>query len=450
MAGGLGVLGRRLVLAFTVVAATAITLVTVAALVGTDRGLSSQLAEQRRALATNLAASAAQAYDQAGGWADADLDEVRAVVAGTGTQVVVRDVAGAQITVHGMGRRGAGRGVEGAVDSAATLSVPVVSAGSTVGTLSMTFPAETVVAGRPVAWSWVLGAAAAALAMAVAAGVLAARELTRPVLALTAATRTFATGDRAARPSSRGVGELGELADAFDEAASAVQAAEAARRQMAADVAHELRTPLAALQAGLEEVRDGLSPADTPTLTRLHDQALRLGRVVGDLADLSAAEAVGPGLHLERLDLAALAGAECTAREPQIRAADLALTLRASAPAWVRADPHRMHQVVGNLLENCIRHCRPGDRVSVAVTTSDGVVQLEVADTGPGIDAADLPAVLTRFWRSAEARNRSVGSGLGLAIVAELVRAHQGEVTVTSPDHDGTVVRIQIPEALGM
>jgi len=344
-----------------------------------------------------------------------------------------------------MGRRGAGRGAEGAVEAGETVAAPVIVQGRTVGTVSLTYPHEAVVAGRPVAWSWVLGAAVLALAAALAAGVIAARQLTRPVLALTAATRTFAAGDRDARPTSRGVGELGELADAFDEAALAVQVAESDRRQMAADVAHELRTPLAALQAGLEEERDGLTPADGPTLTRLHDQALRLGRVVGDLADLSAAEAAGPGLHLEPVDLAALVSAECAAREPQLRAAELALTVGTSGSAWVQADPHRMHQVVGNLLENCIRHCRPGDAVTVGVRTGADSVLVEIRDTGPGIAAADLPQVLTRFWRSAEARYRSVGSGLGLAIVAELVRAHHGEVAVTSPSRQGTTVRITIP-----
>jgi len=139
----------------------------------------------------------------------------------------------------------------------------------------------------------VLWAAAAALGLALASGVAAARALTRPVLALTAATRSFARGDRSARPAVRGPGELGELADAFDEAATATAAAETARRQLAADVAHELRTPLAALIAGLEELRDGLAPAEPEALARLHDQSLRLGRVVGDLAELSSARLHG-------------------------------------------------------------------------------------------------------------------------------------------------------------
>ncbi len=463
----LGALGRRLVMAFTAVAAVAIALVTAAALIGTDRGLASQLADQQQVVATNLAEAAATAYTQAGGWAGADLSAVRAVVSGTGTRAMVLDASGAVVSENGMGRR-AGRGVQdmgpGMPDlfgDAASVTARIRVDGLDIGTVILSYPLQVTNAGRPVAWSWVLLAAAAALALALIAGVLAARQLTRPLLALTKATRAFAAGDRTARPAERGAGELGELAVAFDEAATAVQTAESARRQMAADVAHELRTPLAAVQAGLEELRDGLAPADSAALARLHDQALRLGRVVGDLAELSAAEAAGQGMaltNLERLDLAELAQSECTARAPQLRAAGLELRTELAGPTWVRADPHRLHQVVGNLLENCARHCESGDTVVVSVqpgrATPDGATPgpgvLRVADTGPGIAADDLPHVLTRFWRSPTARNRSTGSGLGLAIVAELVRAHGGGVDVaspTTPDGRGTTVSVTLPSA---
>ncbi len=457
----LGVVGRRLVAAFTIVAATAIALITVAALVGTDRGLSRQLSTDRQQLTENLAAVAARAYSEAGSWQAADLSELWAAVAGTGTGAVLQDADGALIVQHGMGRHGNGAANGMNDDAGATGSLdhnaPVTVADRQVGLLTLTFAPESVTTGRPVAWSWVLAAAAGALALALASGVVAARELTRPVLALTAATRAFAAGDREARPDVRGPGELDELATAFDEAATAIQAAETARRQLAADVAHELRTPLAALQAGLEELRDGLAPADPPALARLHDQSLRLGRIIGDLAELSSAEAAGRTLVLEAvedLDLADLVRAECAAREPQLRAAGLDLHRELDDGATVRADPHRMHQVVGNLLENCIRHCGSGDRVEIRVETgrprpgSPGTVTLTVADDGPGISAADLPHVTERFWRSAQARNRSVGSGLGLAIVAELVRAHHGTIDVSSPGRRGTTVRIALPAVL--
>ncbi len=449
----LGLLGRRLVLAFTLVAAVAVALVTLAALVGTDRGLASQQADQRRATASGLADHAAQAYVAAAGWEGADLSAVRAAVAGTGTRATLLDAGGAVIAQNGMGRRAQMSDPVAPGARTDSVSAPVTVDGEQVGTVVLTYPAEQILSGRPVAWSWVLGAAALAMALAWAAARVASRELTRPVLALTAATKAFAAGDRTARPAERGPGELGELADAFGEAARAVEAAETNRRQMAADVAHELRTPLAALQAGLEELRDGLVPADGATLTRLHDQALRLGRVVGDLAELSAAEAARGGLPLTDLtvlDLSEVAATECAALAGRLRAAGLELRTDLGSPVAVRADRQRMHQVVGNLLENCLRYCDAGDVVTVSTARSDdgSLAWLAVADTGPGIAPADLPHVLTRFWRSRVARNRSAGSGLGLAIVAELVRAHRGDVEVESPttaDGRGTTIRVVLP-----
>lgn len=450
----LGHLGRRLVAAFTAVATLAIALVTIAALIGTDRGLASQVSQQRQDFAETLATTAAAAYSRSGAWDSADLGELRAAVLGTGTQLALAATDGTPIAEFGSGRRGMGAAMhQGTGDErAAVVTSAVVVNGTQVAALSVFYPATTVVAGRPVAWSWVLIAALIALSLAVASGLAAARALSRPVHALIAASRSYAAGDLSARVSLRGSGELGVLADAFDEAASAVQDAETHRRRMAADVAHELRTPLAALQAGLEELRDGLVPADLDTLTRLHDQSLRLARVVADLADLSSAQASGHSLRWESIDLAALVRQECDERAALVRAAELDLHLDAATPARVRGDRMRLHQVVGNLMENCVRHCRPGDSVTVRVESpaepdarGSGIVRLTVRDSGPGIDEADLPHVTTRFWRSSRARDSSVGSGLGLAIVAELVRAHQGRIEVTSPSHQGTVVTVELP-----
>jgi two-component system sensor histidine kinase BaeS len=269
---------------------------------------------------------------------------------------------------------------------------------------------------------------------------------------LTAATRAFAAGDTQARPAVRGIGELGELADAFDEAATAVQRSDQSRRQMAADVAHELRTPLAALQAGLEELRDGLAPADPTTLARLHDQTLRLGRTVAELADLSAADAAAQDLTWEQVDLSELVESSLQARAPQLRAAGLDVTPHVSRGVSVDGDPDRLHQIVGNLLDNCARHCRPGDHVTVTLAgpgAPDGAAvartcRLTVQDTGPGIPPEDLPHVLTRFWRGRD-RHTVAGSGVGLAVVARLVHAHHGQVYVASDGASGTTVTVDLP-----
>ena len=327
------------------------------------------------------------------------------------------------------------------------LGAPVTVDGARVGTVLLGFPAAGT-SGRAVAWSWILVAAVAAVAVAVAAGWWVVRQLTRPLVALTRATTAFGAGDLTARPQERGVGELGALADAFDRAADEVAEQQRLRRQQTADVAHELRTPLSALQAGLEELRDGLVEPDPPTLSRLHDQALRVSRTVAELSALSAADAAATSLHRAPADLGTVTREVVDARLPQLRTAGLEVSADLAAGVTVALDADRWHQVVGNLLDNCARHCRPGDRVSVAVSRDGATARLVVADTGPGIGAEDLPHVLERFHRGRD-RHAVAGSGVGLAVVARLVEAHGGTVDVASDGATGTTVTVALPVAAG-
>jgi two-component system sensor histidine kinase BaeS len=322
---------------------------------------------------------------------------------------------------------------------------PVVVAGQTVGSVRLTFP-TTASGGRAVAWSWVLSAAAVALAAALLISGYVARRLTRPLLALTGAARRFAAGDRAARTGTGGPGELGELARAFDTMAGEVARAEQVRRRLAADVAHELRTPLAALQAGLEELRDGLRAPDAERLAAMHDQTLRLGRLVQDLADLSAAESAALSLHLTDTDLTTIARAALAAYRPRLDAAGLHVDADLAIPLPVHADPDRLHQAVTNLLANAARYCRPGDHATIRAHADAGLAILDVADTGPGIPADELPHIFQRLWRGQHTR-AVTGSGIGLAVVRELIAAHAGTVTANSPAGAGTTITIRLPLA---
>jgi two-component system sensor histidine kinase BaeS len=316
-----------------------------------------------------------------------------------------------------------------------------------VGSVRLSF-ATTATGGRAVAWSWVVGAAMVALAAALLVSGYVARRLTRPLLALTGAARRFAAGERGARAGTGGPGELGELAAAFDSMADEVVHSEQVRRSLAADVAHELRTPLAALQAGLEELRDGLRTPDPERLAALHDQALRLGRTVADLAELSAAESAALCLHPRDTDLIAVARTALAAYRPRLDAAGLHVDAELVDPMPVRADPDRLHQCLTNLLANAARYCRPGDRVTVRAYPSGGYAVLEVADTGPGIPADELPHVFDRLWRGRRA-GTVAGSGIGLAVVRELVAAHGGTVAAASPAGSGTTITIRFPALAG-
>jgi two-component system sensor histidine kinase BaeS len=230
--------------------------------------------------------------------------------------------------------------------------------------------------------------------------------------------------------------------------ADEVVRSERVRRSLTADVAHELRTPLAALQAGLEEVRDGLRPADPERLAALHDQTLRLGRVVQDLADLSAAESAVLSLHPADTDLAEIAREALAAQKPLLASVGLHVESDLDSVVPVYADPDRLHQAVSNLLGNAARYCRPRDRVTVCASQHDGRAVLTVADTGPGISASELPHIFDRLWRGRQAR-AVAGSGIGLAVVRELITAHGGTVTADSHPGAGTTITIGLPAAPG-
>ncbi|MGQ4383521.1 sensor histidine kinase [Streptomyces sp. SAS_270] len=453
--GGLGPLGRRLFAAFAVVALASVALLTAAALIGTDRGLSSAHHADRRRTASQVAAAAADAYRTAGGWTSADLSAARSLASGAGAVLTVRDADGEVVSgnsgsgaedEHGMSGWGRGHREQG-MGSGPGASAAVVVDGHTVGTVHLVFSAGSGSAGLSVAWGWVAAAAAGALAMALAVSSFVTRRMTAPVVRVAGGARALAAGDRGARARIDAPGELGDLARAFDAMADDVGHAEQARHRLAADVAHELRTPLASLRAGLEELHDGYADPSAGRLASLHDQALRLGRIVDDLGELAEAESARLSLHLAEVDLTALADAAVAEREAELRSAGL--TVRAvpgPAPLPVRADADRLHQALGNLLSNTARHCRPGDTVTVTTSATPTEALVEVADTGPGIPADELPHVFDRLWRGDRARAGG-GSGIGLAVVKELVTAHGGTVTAACGPGGGTRMTLRLPRA---
>lgn len=450
--GGLGPLGRRLFAAFAVVALASVALLTAAALIGTDRGLSSAHQADRQRTATRVAAAAADAYRAAGIWTSADLSTARSLASGADAVLTVRDAEDETVSdssgsgsedEHGMS---GGRGHHGqGTGSGPSASAPVVVGGRTVGSVSLVFSAESGSAGLSVAWGWVVMAAVGALALALGVSWFVTRRLTAPVVRIAATARALAAGERTARARIDAPGELGDLARAFDAMADDVSHTEQARHRLAADVAHELRTPLASLRAGLEELRDGYTEPTPDRLASLHDQALRLGRIVDDLGELAEAESARVSLHLAEVDLTALAEAATAEREPELRTAGLTVrTAPGPVALLVRADADRLHQALGNLLSNTARHCRPGDTVTVTTSATPSEALVEVADTGPGIPADELPHVFDRLWRGARARATD-GSGIGLAVVKELVTAHGGTVTAASGPDGGTRLTLRLP-----
>ncbi|NBM19034.1 HAMP domain-containing protein [Streptomyces sp. GC420] len=480
----MGPLGRRLFAAFALVALASVALLAAAALVGTDRGISAARQADRQRAADRAAAAAAAAYRQADGWQGADLGPAVEAAAGAGALLTVRDADGRVVLMtRGNDRnggsatpgRGPGTGAATAAPGRIATAAPatpasastrdatapdvtasdagsaraeradVVVDGATVGSVQLRFPAESASAGRDIAWGWVAAAALAALALALAVSWWVTRRLTGPLRRVAHTARALAAGDRTARSRAEAPGELGELSRAFDAMADDVTRAEEARRRLAADVAHELRTPLAALQAGLEELRDGYADPGPERLAVLHDQTLRLGRTVGDLAELAEAESVRLSLRRTDADLTEIVRGALAEREPELRAAGLTVGDAVGGdPLHVYVDADRLHQALGNLLSNAARYCRPGDTVTVTTRAEDGAAVVEVADTGPGIPAEELPRVFERLWRGSGAR-RTAGSGIGLAVVRELVAAHGGTVTAHSGPEGGARFVVRLP-----
>jgi two-component system sensor histidine kinase BaeS len=440
----LGPLGRRLLLAFVLVAVFSVSILTGAALIGVDRGVQVVQQADRQQVATTAATAAADAYLSSGGWPQADLGRSIAIADAASARLFLFDGDGAALhTPSGsaiVGDSPHGQ-MKGGPSGSGAVSAPVTVDGVTVGTVRLNFGATAGSQAVSIAWTWIAVAAATALLVAVLASWLVTRRLVRPLHALTDAARAFAAGDRQSRVAVGAPGELGTLAVAFNGMAAAVVASERDRRNLTADVAHELRTPLAALQAGLEELRDGLADPTPEGLAGLHDQSLRLGRVVSDLAELSAAESVLT-LRLAEVDLGEVARDELALRDPQLRTAEL--TVRAElGRVVVRADADRLHQLIGNLLANTVRYCRPGDSVTVSVTAENGQAVLVVSDTGPGIPADELPRVFDRLWRGRGA-SRVAGSGIGLAVVREIVTAHGGTIRADSAGR-GTTITVRLP-----
>lgn len=293
-----------------------------------------------------------------------------------------------------------------------------------------------------------------ALVAAVAAALVVSwyfsRRIQRSIGHVAEASSQIAAGRYDTHVNDPGLGaEFATLAGTYNTLADRLEATEATRRQMLADLAHEMRTPLATIDAHLEALEDGVRRLDSDTVTVLRSSTHRLRRLAEDIGAVSHAEEGNLALDPRPLDAATVAATVADAARDRYQSKGVRLDADLQPAGRVDVDPDRIGQALGNLVDNALRHTPSGGIVTVSCRRVDRWVQYAVADTGEGIAAEHLPQVFDRFYRVDTARDRHHGgSGIGLAIAKALVEAHGGGISVTSagPGH-GSTFTVRLPSA---
>ena len=288
-----------------------------------------------------------------------------------------------------------------------------------------------------------LAAGAAAIFAALLVAAVLAEMLSRPLRRIRTTAERVGRGELTARVELGGDPEVRSVARALNRLAETLEHEEEIRKASVADLAHELRTPVNGLLTRIEAAQDGVL-SGPENLEAMHGEALRLTRLLDDLALLADAERPGLLLDKQQLDLAEVAHRAAESFGPGFAQHNIELETELESVV-VLGDDARLGQIAANLLSNALRYTEPGGRVRLSVWQQAGEAVIEVADTGIGIAPEDLKHIFTRFWRGDRSRARSTGgAGIGLAIVRELVRAHDGRIDVDSLPGHGSRFRVTL------
>lgn len=414
-----------------------------------------------RELLIRTRAIAALGFDSAGRPSVPLLAAIRRVP----NRVVVVDSAGNPLVGDLPVPSTVGRSLSGQVDTGQFadqeyIGYPIIREGIPLGAVYLAQPIEGsglagAIAGtarfvRTVWWQLLLaGAIAAVIALALARFL--ARGMTQPLRDMAEAAGSMARGDYRQRVDVLSRDEVGQLAQAFNRMSGEMEGVERLRHDLVANVSHELKTPISALRARLENLLDGVEKPSPEVLAVMLNQSERLSRLVDQLLDLSQLESGAVPLSREPVRLAPLVrrvAGDVSASRP-----DRAVEVRSEVPGdlpLVDADPERLHQVLFNLLDNAYRFTPAGGVVTVRAAREDGALRVSVEDTGPGIPAEHLPLVFERFYRADPSRSREDGgTGIGLAIVRSVVEAHGGRISVESAVGKGATFSFVLPVSNG-
>ncbi len=443
----------RLVLGFALVLALA--LGSVSAYVGyaADREVEQFERDQEEVRAARMRLLVAQHYLARRGWVDIQrvIEQAGALY---GRRIVVSDREGNVVADSQIGIRPPHR-KPSKLTRTFPIRFPEQGGAREVGTLAIA-PRDTPIdvpetqtsaivsaLDRSLLWTGIVAGVAGIMLVSVMS-----RQVLAPVRVLGATARRLGQGDLSQRVSSAGRDEIGELGRTFNAMAGGLEAAEGQRKNLMADVAHELRTPLSNIQGYLEAVKDGLLQADDTTVDTIHGEVRHLGHLVEDLRLLALAEAGALRLQREPCSLKDVLTRTVEPFLPRAEAQGVSISLGVTPQLpSVELDPERIGQVIANLLENALMHTPRDGRVHVtAETAGPNGVRVSVSDSGEGIPSEELPLLFERFYRVDPSRTRATGgAGLGLTIAKRLVEAHGGTIRAESTPGQGSRFTFELP-----
>lgn len=289
-------------------------------------------------------------------------------------------------------------------------------------------------------------ASVVAIVLASCIGFLFARNLVAPINRMTSTARAIKEGDLSARTNLTGEDEIARLGETFDAMAESVEKDRMLERRLTTDVAHELRTPLMAIQATVEAMVDGVYEADEERLVTVNSEVQRLSRLVDALLKLSRLENRSSPLKEEIVNVGELIEGIVSTHEMFVSDSGLALDYQAENDVYVVGDPDMIRQATANLISNAVRYTPEGGSIHVSVRKGDIMASIAVRDTGIGLTREEAKMVFSRFWRADAGRTReSGGLGIGLAVVKEIVDRHGGWVQVEGEKDKGSCFTIHIP-----
>lgn len=338
------------------------------------------------------------------------------------------------------------------IDPAKIAHAPVVADGTVVGTVQVwVFGADTLLTQadekfRENSYQAMVFASLIAIILALAIGFLFARSLVRPINRMTSTAKEIKEGNLSARTELTGDDEIARLGETFDEMAESVEKDRELERRLTTDVAHELRTPLMAIQSTVEAMVDGVFEPDMERLETLNSEVQRLSRLVDALLKLFRLESRSTPIKEEKVNVGELVEGIVQTHEAFVRDSGLDLTFEAEEDVCVFGDADMIRQATVNLISNAVRYTPDGGSIAVTVKSGDIMASIAVKDTGIGLSPEEVKMVFSRFWRADAGRTReSGGLGIGLAVVKEIVDRHGGWVNVEGKPNEGATFTIYIP-----